>query len=164
MSSSKAPRRRTGGLLLEFAMIILGALLALALDDWRDQPERDERDRAVLVQLAAELVANEQRLERESQYHRDMVMPLQASHDRMLNEGEFRMPEGWQGFRPIILTRTAFDVAVMNGVLARVPPDTALALARVYEVSERSEERRNNVSLATIQTSFRDGVRYIRLQ
>lgn len=67
MSASKAPRRRTGGLLLEFAMIILGALLALAL-------------------------------------------------------------------------------------------------ARVYEVAERSEERRNNVSLATIQTNFRDGVRYIRLQ
>ncbi len=164
MSASKAPRRRAGGLLLEFAMIILGALLALALDDWRDQQERDERDQAVLVQLTAELVANEQRLAQESQYHRDMAAPLQESYDRMADEGEFRMPEGWTGYQPIILTRTAFDVAVMNGVLARVPPETALALGRVYEVAERSEVRRNNVGLATIQTSFRDGVRYIRPQ
>ena len=164
MAKAKAPRRRAGGLLLEFAMIILGALLALALDDWRDQQERDARDHAVLIQLEAELAANEQRLVEESRYHHDMREPIREARERMMNEGAFALPEGWQGGQPILLTRTAFDVAVMNGVLARMPPDTALSLAHVYEVAERGTVKRNNVNLAMLQSSFTDGVLYLRLQ
>lgn len=164
MSASSPSRSRPGGLLLEFTMIIVGAFLALALDDWRDRQERDERDQAVLVQVAAELAANGERLETESRYHRAMVGPIGEARQRMIDTGEFGFPEGWVGSQPILLTRTAFDVAVMNGVLARVPPETALSLARVYELGERGAVRRNNVSLATLQSSFTDGVRYLRLQ
>ncbi len=156
--------RRRGGLLLEFAMIIIGALLALALDDWRDNQERDERDRAALVQLAAELETNQSLLATQSEYHRDMRGPIAEARERMQADGVFGMPEGWTGSQPILLTRTAFDLAVMSGVLTRVSPEAALSLARVYEMVERGQQRRQNVSLATLQSSFRDGTRYLRLQ
>ena len=79
-------------------------------------------------------------------------------------EGEFGLPEGWQGPQPILLTRTAFDLSVMTGVLARVSPEAALSWARVYEMVERGQQQRQNVSLATLQSSFRDGTRYLRLR
>lgn len=157
-------RVRRGGLLLEFAVIIVGALLALALDDWRDNREREARDRVVLEQLAAELSANRSALETESAYHREILDPIRTARLTMQNSGNFALPEDWEGIRPILLTRSAFDLAVMTGVLARVPADTALSLARTYEEAERAQERRGNVSLATLQTSFTDGVRWLRLQ
>ncbi|MEM7765690.1 MAG: hypothetical protein AAF290_16615, partial [Pseudomonadota bacterium] len=72
-------------------------------------------------------------------------------------------PEGWQGTRPIQLTRTAFELAVTSNALARLPAPTALEIADVYETMRRMEVAHNNNSLVTLQTDFTDGDRYLRL-
>lgn len=145
-------------------MIIIGALMALALDDWRDKEEREARDQIIIEQLVAELDANRSRLESEVVYHRDIIGPIREAGQRLANENAFALPEGWEGTKPILLTRTAFDLSVMTGALARLPPEWALDLSRAYESASRGQRLRENINLATVQTSFNDGARYLRLQ
>ena len=149
---------------VEVLLLMIGAAVALALDDWREAGERAERDGEVIALLLAELESNRSRLLDEVAYHREIDKPMQAAWRRMSEEGVFAMPENWQGVLPIALTRTAFDLAAMTNTLARLPAETAIRLSRVYEEMEATERSRANVSLATWQTSFSDGVRYMRLQ
>ena len=156
--------RARAGVFFEFGLIIVGALLALALDDWRENAERAERDRVVLELVSTEMAANRSLLETGSTYHEDMMGPITESAARMVSDNVFSVPEGWTGVQPILLTRSAFDLAVNSGVLARMPADASLALSQVYEAMDDAERRRNNIQLVTLQTDFTDGVRYLRLQ
>lgn len=150
--------------LLELGLIVVGALLALALEDWQEARERTERDRVMLTMVSAELSANAERLSEDSRYHNAMLAPIMQSVRRMRQEGLFGLPEGWQGVRPIILTSAAYELALQNGTLARVPAKAALQLAEAYEQLDALERSRANVQLVTLQTDFQDGPRYLRLQ
>ena len=168
MTESKTPKRRAltffrGAPLLELALIIVGALLALALEDWADEREKTERARTLLQLVVAEIETNHERLTKEIDYHRAMRLPIQQTVVELRDNNRFTLPEGWQGTRPIQLTRTAFELAVTSNALARLPAPTALEIADVYETMRRMEVAHNNNSLVTLQTDFTDGDRYLRL-
>ncbi|MEL7296546.1 MAG: hypothetical protein AAGJ86_02730 [Pseudomonadota bacterium] len=168
MTQTKTPVRRAltffrGAPLLELALIIVGALLALALEDWADEREKTQRARTLLQLVVAEIETNYDRLTTEIDYHRNMRLPIQQSVVELRDNNRFALPEGWQGTRPIQLTRTAFELAVTSNALARLPAPTALEIADVYETMRRMEVTHNNNSLVTLQTDFTDGDRYLRL-
>lgn len=138
-------------------------MVALGLEDWLDERQKTERAEALLLLVSTELASNRSKIAEEIEYHREMVEPL-ADRVRVFREdGEFSLPDGWEGTRPIALASTAFQLAVSSNLLARLEPTTALEIASVYELIERSEIDRANLSLATLQTDFRDGDRYLRL-
>ncbi|MEM7610620.1 MAG: hypothetical protein AAF270_03005 [Pseudomonadota bacterium] len=149
--------------LLELALIVVGAMLALALEDWQEERERVERARELLTLVSAEMQSNLQRLEQRVTYHRDMRQPILDSAAMMRNEAVFSLPDGWQGSKPIVLTKTAFELAASSNALVMLPPATALQLAEVYDEVALTEVRRNNTALVTLQTDFSDGIRYLRL-
>lgn len=151
------------GLLAEFLLIILGALLALALDGWQEERELHERDKVVLQLVSAEISANLNALEQQSEYHRAMKQPISESVRLVTEENQFSIPDDWAGVKPILLTSTAFELAANTGVLARIPAETALVLSQAYNELRSTERGRANLALVTLQTSFRDGERYLRL-
>ncbi|MEM6817681.1 MAG: hypothetical protein AAF578_02725 [Pseudomonadota bacterium] len=149
--------------LAELALILIGAIVALGLEDWADERQEAENAVALLRLVNSELASNQSRIETEIPYHRSMLEPM-AESLRSFGEGnDFSLPEGWQGTRPIALTKTAFRLAVSSNLLARLDPAVALEIASVYELMERSEVDEANTSLATLQTDFKDGDRYLRL-
>ncbi|MEM8983459.1 MAG: hypothetical protein AAGC71_10555 [Pseudomonadota bacterium] len=55
-SESSQTRQRIGFLLVEFVIIVVGVLIALAVDEWREDREFSERELHILKSLAVDLV------------------------------------------------------------------------------------------------------------
>lgn len=148
------------GLLREFIIVVIGALIALAADDYQEASERAERDRQVLVMLKNEIESNIQAVENSDGYHQRMLPKITESLRLMETESRFVMPEGFDNDREIEAVEAAFELAKISGTLSRVSPDTGLILSRAYDELGRFDEKRSQTDLATIQSSFKDGVRY----
>ena len=148
------------GFLREFIIVIVGALIALAADDYQEASERAERDRQVLVMLKKELDANVQAIRMSDGYHQEMVPKIVNSLRLIEEENRFVMPEGFDNDREIEAVDAAFELAKISGTLSRLSPDTGIILSRTYDELSRFDDRRSQIDLATIQSSFKDGVRY----
>ena len=151
-------------ILREFVIVIIGALIALAADDYQEASERAERDRQVLVMIQTELQANLDFIIEAGDYHSSIQPKWLESADLFAKEGNFTLPEGWQDTRQIESYNAAYQLAVINGTLSRITPESGIKLTRVYDEIANFDEERSQIALATIQSSFRDGTRYYTLR
>ena len=160
----QAQKASSYNLIREFIIVIIAALIALAADDYQEQSERAERDQQVLIMIKNELEANLNKIKASGTYHDDMLLKVSESERLMAEENRFVMPEGWQDTQQIEAISAAYELALINGTLARLSPQTGLTIASLYDDLERFDQRRQQLNLATIQSSFRDGVRFFILK
>ena len=148
----------------EFVIVIIGALIALAADDYQEASERAERDQQVLVMIQTELKANLEFIAEAGDYHSGIQPKWLESADLFAKDGNFTIPEGWEDTRQIESYNAAYQLAVINGTLSRIAPESGIKLTRVYDEMANFDEERSQIALATIQSSFRDGTRYYTLR
>ncbi len=151
-------------LVREVFIVILGALVALAADDWQEANERAERDQQVLSMLKSELQTNLQHITDSGDYHQKMLKKIDQSIATLREENRFELPDGWQDEAEITTINSAFQVALLSGTLSRIDPQLALKLSSLYDELAAFDERRQQIDLSTIQTSFNDGNRYLTLK
>jgi hypothetical protein len=121
---------------------VLGVVLALAANEWR-QGVADRRSAGTaLASIREELESNRELVLGSVQYHLQLTDTLAALRRRSANEGGAApLPDARifaQGFvRPATLLSTAWETATTTDVVRHMSHADVLALARMYEQQRR---------------------------
>ena len=157
-------RSRDGkGLIIDFVLVVAGVMLALAVDEWREESQRDTQTRKVVDALAEEVQRNADELTRSLAYYRSMIPKLKQSIALMRDEGQWQWPEGFDAASEPELTKAAYDSAVITGSLPRFDIETIRALSTLYNGLDTFKSDLQQYGLAIMQTDFNDGLRYLQL-
>jgi hypothetical protein len=125
-------------ILLESFFVVLGVVLALATNEWRQGQVERRRAVTALESIREELAANRQAVLGSVNYHGRLMDTLskfrQASPpgDRAAAAPDIRLFS--QGFvHPAAVLTTAWETAVATDAVRHMAHDDVLALARMYE-------------------------------
>ena len=151
---------------LESAFVVLGVVLALAANEWRNT----RADRAAGVR-AANAIREELKLNREAvhgslQYHIQVSDSLIAFDRRGPRPGDApgyqTFPRGFISPASSSVLSTAWEVAGTTGAINHVPYDEVLLMSHVYDKQEAYKKQTNTAGdliYKTIYESGTDGVR-----
>jgi hypothetical protein len=119
----------------DILLLVVGAALALAVEEWRDARAERRRVAAALVSIRAELLDNQGRVERARAHHLQMADTLSGYRARRELPPE-RVYFGGV-LRPALPLSTAWQTARETGALSGLPYSVVLAVAPVYEAQAR---------------------------
>jgi hypothetical protein len=130
--------------LLESLLIVFSVMLALAVDQWRDNRSRAARARLALDAIINELESNREAIDRAAAFHEEIAGKLKA----IAASGELPSREVAFGgiFQPANLIATAWTSARDTGAAEQWPYDLVLRISRVYERQASYNELRRNVT------------------
>ena len=157
--------------LLESLLIVLSVLLALGLDEWRDQRTRDARARMALASIDAELRDNAETVERARTHHLGMRDSLRLYVDRQQQPPPHVYLFGL--FNPALVHATAWDSARETGATGEMPFELLLTLSGVYDMQARyrslgdalAQDIMRQIRREGLEVVLRDGSeRFITLQ
>lgn len=140
MSDGKGARRLPlGKLAVEFAVIVIGVLVALAVDQWNEGRENDRLAHEVLRTLATEITENRRQIARRIEYHAS-VLPGLDSLQRLAESGtrtnilrSGALPEGI-GFW--LLRDTAWETAIVTEAVRHFDLGVTSLLSLTYSLQE----------------------------
>lgn len=151
---TEAPRRTIPWrrLAVEFVVIVVGVLVALAVDQWAQGREDEDTAREVLQALGSELESNRAQLDRRIEYH-ESVLPGLDSLQRVVESGPAAnilsseaLPQGL-GFA--ILRDTSWELALLTEAVHHIELGLAELLSITYSLQEE---------LGDTEQSVRDGI------
>ena len=146
---------------VQSVMIVLSILLALWVDQWKQQ--RSERDLVIasLSNFLKEAQQNQARLDDILPYHkglRSMLGGLEKSPSSIKTAGDFQSAIGVDGLRPPFLVATAWQTAVATGALTKIDYATVSALSLTYTLQDRfREESRSGIQNVLQASNFAFG-------
>jgi hypothetical protein len=149
-------RELAGPALFEAAFVVLGVVLALAANEWREG--RQERRR---VTVATNAIATELRS------NRSAVVEASAYHSMLLDSLRVRRPPSWRpspylfsrGFvSPAQVSATAWQSAAAAGVVEHMPYQTVLRLSQAYANQARYEHQALSIGEVIYAELYRNGV------
>lgn len=115
---SAVPWRRLG---VEMFAIVASVLLALTVNEWWEGREDRQRAREAVIQFRSELRRNRSEVADALEYHRSMRGRVADLVKRVDRGGEYdpqqEGPPLERGFRPPVLTATAWRTASATGTL-----------------------------------------------
>ena len=132
------PRRSVGGLLLEVFFIVLGVMIALAANEWREQRALDTRTNTALENIRLEILRNQQTMQQRLPYHealRDSLenyLPeLRGVSFQQVSERRLGMQ---RGLFFLLVYDAAWQAALTSEVLSNVDYETLTVLSTIYQV------------------------------
>ena len=151
MTASEAQSRQSlGTLLLEVFFIVLGVMVALTGNEWREQHALAKRTNAALENIRLEILRNQQTVQLRLPYHQAMSDSIHANY-RNLREISFEdidvasigMARG-----PFFesLYNTAWQTALTSQILPNVDYETLTLLATIYQTQDELKEVDNQFS------------------
>jgi hypothetical protein len=144
------------GPLRDILLVLLGGMVALAGDTWRDSRQRDKRVAGALESIRAELVANAENVGRARARHLRVVDTLRYYTARHAVPDSTVYLGGV--FNPGNVTSTAWQSARETGVLADMDYRIVLAVAPAYETQERYRALGEAVNQSIIIDMRREGL------
>ena len=123
--------------LFESFLIVISILVALALDEWRDQRADDETVRQSLQNFVSEIRQNRARVEDAAPFNQGLrnVMEMHYRQEDISTVDEFvNMIESYS---PVVLQSTAWETALATGSLAKMDYELVAALSLTYSLQNR---------------------------
>lgn len=124
-------------ILLEAFFVVLGVVLALGLNEWRQAQGDRRRAATALESIREELQTNRQAVHASVQYHLQLMDTLFAFRRQAPRTGDGTAPDirvFSRGFvHPASLLTTAWETAVSTDAIRHMSHDDVLVLARMYE-------------------------------
>ncbi|HOX26068.1 MAG TPA: hypothetical protein PLL30_09105 [Candidatus Krumholzibacteria bacterium] len=155
-----SPRRQiVTTALFEAFFVVLGVVLALAANEWRqDRADRAHADRA-LAAIAEELRSNREGVLAAGEYHEERMSRIygRGPQEPRLEARDF--PRGF--ISPARVFRTAWDTAGETGALEHLDYAKVLALSRVYASQDRYEHQARTAGELIYAELFRGGTEAI---
>ena len=151
-------------LLLEAFFIVLGVVLALGANDWREQRSNVRHAATALESIRDELETNRQAVDNALAYHAHLSDTLRiylrpasqrdgATPAPQPNMGIFR-----KGFiSPAITFSTAWQAAHATGAISYMAYDDVLLLSRIYESQRQYYDQHKLVGQNIYTTLFNEG-------
>lgn len=119
----------------DIILIVLGAILAFAGEEWRDARHNRARVTVAFTSIRDELRANSALVVQAREKHLFLADKLAKLADRHLQPSEQIYSNGM--YNPANVTNTAWQAARETGVLSDIPLDLVLSIAPVYEAQLR---------------------------
>ncbi len=146
-ASETQSRRSLGRLLLEVFFIVLGVMVALAGNEWREQRALDKRTNAALENIRLEILRNQQTVQLRQPYHQAMRDSIHANY-RNLRDVSFENIDvasiGMaRGLFFESLYNTAWQTALTSQILPNVDLETLTLLATIYQTQDGLKEVEN---------------------
>ncbi len=134
MSFSKESRFTWSGFALEVLSIVIGVLLALMVNEFREYRNEQQLVRDAFQSIAMEVEANKEFIETRIPYWRELSVSLDSlvsTHgpDRLMSD--VNIP-GFRGFNPPILNAASFETAIASQALRYMDFGVANGLSRLY--------------------------------
>lgn len=148
-------RHLIGPALFEAAFVVLGVVLALAANEWRQNKADIAQANTALSEIVRELAANRHAVATALDYHRGLVERIEQVADTpaKLNLRDFN-----RGFiAPAQVHRTAWSSAAEIGALTHMPYESVLVLSRVYAQQEYYQEQAKSVGQIIYTELYRGG-------
>ena len=123
--------------LFESALIVLSILVALGLDEWRENREDEENVQLALSNFSSELLLNQARVDDAAPFNRGLrnVLRNRYQTDDIGSVDEFvNMVESYV---PVVLQSAAWETALATGSLAKMDYDLVSALSLTYSLQNR---------------------------
>jgi hypothetical protein len=126
--------------IFESALITVSILLALGLDEWRENRETEETIRQAMFNFLSEIRRNKAGVD-------DVVAFNQGLHDvidRRSEQGDINTVSDFIGiidsYSPVVLQSTAWETALATGSLAKMDYGLVSALSLTYGLQSRYEQ------------------------
>ena len=131
-------RRSLKGLVIEVVFIVLGVMVALAANEWRENHALDKRTDAALENIRLEIVRNQQTLQQRLPYHEALRDSLESYLPELRNVSFGQVSErrlGMQrGLYFLLVYDAAWQTALTSQVLSNVDYETLTVLSTIYQV------------------------------
>ena len=151
MTASEAHSRRSlGRLLLEVFFIMLGVMVALAGNEWRENRALAKRTNAALENIRLEILRNQQTVQLRLPYHKAMSDSIHANY-RIVREIYFENVDVARlgmarGLFFESLYNAAWQTALTSQILPNVDYETLTLLATIYQTQDELKEVENQFS------------------
>ena len=131
--------------LVESVLIVLSILLALGLDEWREDQEIQELIDRSLVNFTNELSRNKSRIEDVSAYHQGVWKILDRRNSQPDSASVIEFRNIMEAMQPVVLTQSAWQTAVATGALGRMEFELVSALSLTYGAQFRFDDNYNSM-------------------
>lgn len=141
--------------LLEATFVVLGVVLALAANEWRQSAARAQRAERALTGIVDELRTNRVAVAAALEYHQGLTATIRelAASSGTPHAGDFS-----RGFvAPAPVYATAWESAAATGVLEDLDFETVLDLSRLYAHQERYEVQARGIASIIYGELYRGG-------
>ncbi len=151
-------------ILLETFFLVLGVLLALAANNWRENSNNRQRAAMARASIVEELATNHNAMEGAIGYHSQLMDTL-YKFMRQYGQTPDRFP-GTEVFHkgfvnPASTLSSAWDAATGAGVVEHLPYDELLLIARIYKLQEQYEIQSRSIGQQIYSHMFDEGTQAI---
>jgi|GEM_PF-3504472 len=161
--SRHAERHGWQRLVFEIFLLVASAMLALAVNDWNNDRERDRLAHRVLIELKTEVEQNRSSIDSVLAYHEKMRESFHASREALAKGESWEYPADFEGLNQILFQRGAYDSALLSQTLPHLESATLSALSALYTQQDEYTQNLRLFAAATLQTDDKDSRRDLRL-
>ncbi len=126
--------------LFESMLIILSILVALGLDEWRDDRQDAENIEHALVNFMGELQQNRARVEDAAPFNQGLRHVLNRRQEVKAIESVATFINIIESYNPVVLQSTAWETAIATGSLAKMDYNLVSALSLTYSLQNRYQQ------------------------
>jgi len=126
--------------IFESALITVSILLALGLDEWRENREVEETIRQAMSNFLSEIRQNKARVDDAAPFNKGLhdVIDQRDKHGDITTMSEFI--DIMDSYSPVVLQSTAWETALATGSLAKMDYGLVSALSLTYGLQGRYEQ------------------------
>lgn len=121
-----------GEVLVEILAVVLGVLIALAIDRWHEGVREQQIVDSALLSIRSELDRNGLEAQEHTAHLAAMAEAMQASNGENPQQLPCMGYEGWAGIQLPMLLDTAYEVAIATQALAKMPYQQASQIGAAY--------------------------------
>ncbi len=146
---------------LEAFFVVLGVLLALGANNWRDHYKNKQHAETALTSIVEELHANHEAVSTAINYHSYLMDTLYKFMGRYASQPD-KYPGADvfnKGFtNPAVPLSRAWEAANATGVIEYMPYDQVLLISQVYKSQEQYESQSHAIGQQIYESMFKDGM------
>jgi hypothetical protein len=121
----------------ESALIVVSILVALGLDEWRQNREDEETVRQALANFGSEIRQNKARVEDAAPFNQGLLDVLRGRYEGGGIESVDEFIILAESYTPVVLQSTAWETALATGSLAKMDYNLVSALSLTYSLQNR---------------------------
>ncbi len=126
--------------LFESMLIILSILVALGLDEWREDRQDAENIAHALSNFLSEVEQNKARVEDAAPFNRGLRHVLGRRQEVHAIESVATFVNIVESYSPVALQSTAWETAIATGALAKMDYNLVSALSLTYSLQSRYQQ------------------------
>ena len=157
--------------IFESALITASILLALALDEWREEQQNLQTVEQAMSNFLSEIRLNKARVDDAAPFNKGLRDVL-ASHSQNVDHGSVaEFVSIMESYSPVVLQSTAWETALATGSVTKMKYNLVAAMSLTYGMQDRYEQATGttmsdlmspqNLSADRLELSIYNAVRYL---